>query len=324
MKKILLFCLVALVLFLSSCTVHESPEPLFEPEPVTTENRNVTGSRHSSGLTFRTYSDNTCEISEVNEADWGSTKMELPSHFEEYKIVAVDPGVFRDTSFSSIALPSELERIGEGAFEHAKLTEVVLPDTVTEIGKEAFASCVQLEKVTLSKALTEIPEGAFYGCRSLRKIVIPEGVKVIGDEAFGDIPVLKQVTLPEGLEAIGGWAFWSCGIEKDGIEIPDSVAAIGKEAFASTPWLEAQKEEWVIVGKGVLLRYNGTDSEITLPDRVLYLSNAFEKHDLKSLTLPDTLQGIAPDALEGISPDVIRYEGTSEEITALLPKKETP
>ncbi len=108
--------------------------------------------------------------------------------------------------------------------------------------------------------VTAIGEAAFLGNETLKSVVVPEGVTVIGTGAFQSCLALTDVVLPEGVETIGDSAFESSALTN--INIPATVTKIGKHAFSTrlnqTPWYKAQTAEKVIVGDGILLRYNGS------------------------------------------------------------------
>jgi hypothetical protein len=73
------------------------------------------------------------------------------------------------------------------------------------------------------------------------------------------------VHLENGVEQIGFTAFLDCDSLTE-VTIPHSVKRIGLNAFAGTPWIERQTDEFVVVGDGVLIRYNGTGrTELTIP-----------------------------------------------------------
>ena len=320
MKKLFLICLIPLVLLAASC-VNESPEPLYVPtwEPgARRELRTV----EYDGVTYRLFSDSTCEIIETLDDASFASSLVLPDSVNDCAVVAIADNVFKDASFTHVTLPAGLERIGARAFSHTQITSLELPDGLAELGEEAFSSCVRLETVRLPASLTEIPTAAFYGCRALKSLAVPEGVEIIGEEAFGDIPALETVTLPSTLRQIGAYAFWRCGTDSLTFSIPDKVAMIGVNAFAQTAWMKASAEEWLIVGDGVLLAYRGTEKTVTVPDSVRYLSNAFDLSPAEEVTLPETLVGAAWDALAESRVRTVRYTGACESVLAVIPAQD--
>ena len=117
--------------------------------------------------------------------------------------------------------------------------------------------------------VVSIGEAAFLGNETLKKVVVPEGVTAIKTGAFQSCRALTDVVLPEGLETIGDSAFESSALTN--INIPDTVKNIGKHAFSTklneTPWYKAQTAQKVIVGDGILLKYNGT-GDVTFGNEV--------------------------------------------------------
>lgn len=315
MKKLLLLFLLT-SLALCAC-VKESPEPIYQPETKTPETRTSLRTVQLEGITYELFSDLTCEIVEADPQEYDPSSLALPDTVDQYKVIAIADEVFADAPFSHLTLPSFLQSIGKKCFEHTQLIDLKMPSTVTHLGDEAFANCPRLEKVSLSENLTQIPTAAFFGC-NLKEVSIPDGVTVIGEEAFGDNGALEKVTLPESLTTIGPYAFWHCAIKADGIKIPENVAQIGCNAFAQTPWFDAQTDEWVLVGKGVLIRYNGSEENVTLPKEVLYLSNAFDASASKTLTVSDSLLDIATDALAQSQIKDLKYEGDGSGKFAIL------
>jgi len=228
--------------------------------------------------------------------------------------VAIADDAFRDTSLIHVSLPATIERIGARAFQRCKIESLVLPVSVVSVGEDAFDNCLKMKSLTLSRALKEIPLGAFYSCSALENLIIPEGVVSIGEEAFASCRSLSRVTLPSTLKEIGPWAFWNSGTDTLSFAIPQGVEAIGAHAFRETAWIKEQTEEFFIVGKGILLDYNGTATAVRLPSQVRYLSNAFVYSSATSLEVPPTLEGVCENPLEDSSVTTVTYHGDKEEI----------
>ena len=114
-----------------------------------------------------------------------------------------------------------------------------------------------------------IGDAAFLGNETLKKVTVPEGVTTIKSGAFQSCSALTDVVLPESLEAIGDSAFENSALTN--INIPASVKSIGKHAFSTrlneTPWYKAQAATNVIVGDGILLKYNGRGN-VTYGDEI--------------------------------------------------------
>ncbi len=183
------------------------------------------------------------------------------------------------------------------------LVSVVIPEGVTTIGAYSFYHAENLKNIILPSTVTTIEPNAFYGCVNLESIIIPEGVKVIPDYAFYGCAKLSDIVLPEALEAIGKYAFYNC-VALSEIVVPDSVKEVGAYAFDGTPWFELNYDKFMVVGDGVLLKYNGFADEVVFgaedPEVKIAVGGAFEGVlRLKKITLPDSCKEIAEFAFSG-------------------------
>ena len=108
--------------------------------------------------------------------------------------------------------------------------------------------------------VTEIDAGAFFGNASITSVVIPEGVETVGAGAFQNCGALESVVMPSSLKTIGTRAFFNCQSLAD-VTFGANVSSVGYMAFSDffteCPWYASLKDEKVIVGDGVLLKYNG-------------------------------------------------------------------
>ena len=140
---------------------------------------------------------------------------------------------------------------------------------------EAFVNGdVTIPSELAGRKVTAIAEGAFFGMTGITSVTIPNGVESIGIYAFSDCTALESVT------------------------IPSSVWRIAPFAFDNTPWFASLTDEFVTVGDGVLIAYNGTSRTPVLPDSVRHLGGAFAgKEDLYSLTLGKGVLSISEMAL---------------------------
>lgn len=112
------------------------------------------------------------------------------------------------------------------------------------------------------KNVTAIGEGAFFKNTSITSVVIPDTVETIGIYAFSDCASLTSVSV--------GSKVWR----------------IAPFAFDNTPWLSSLTDEFVTVGDGVLIAYNGSSRTPVLPDSIRHLGGAFAgKTDICAITL---------------------------------------
>jgi hypothetical protein len=159
------------------------------------------------------------------------------------------------------------------------LTDVVILEGITTIGASAFANCVYLTSVTFPSTLQYIDAGAFAVCQKLSRIDIPDSVRAIGNNAFYNCTKLSKAN------------------------VADSVVYVGENVFAGTSWLKAQNDEFVVVGDGVLIQYNGNAKNIIIPDTVKRIPAyrfATLKTEPESFTIPSTVEYISTDAFSAL------------------------
>ncbi len=199
---------------------------------------------------------------------------------------------------AAITLPEGLSEIHSYAFKDCgNLTEIVIPSHITYIPAGLFSGCESLEKVTLPCSLESIQEFAFYECSSLAAVNIPNGVTRIQDSAFEDCSALTSVTLPDSLISLGDFAFDGCTTLAD-ITIPQSLSSFGYDCFENTAWMDDQTNDFVIGGKGVLIKYTGSDREVTIPAGIAKIGEAaFEDNaDITAVTIPEGVVEIGYEA----------------------------
>ncbi|MCD8120344.1 MAG: leucine-rich repeat domain-containing protein [Lachnospiraceae bacterium] len=132
----------------------------------------------------------------------------------------------------------------------------------------------------------------------VEKVVLPDGLLVIGDCSFWGCENLKEIVIPDTVTTIGHGSFCGC-VNLEEIAIPDSVTTIGHFAFDDVPWYENLTDEFVIVGDGCLIKYNGDDTSVNIPDGVKNICGAFESDEnLVSVTIPDSVTRITACAFE--------------------------
>ena len=181
-----------------------------------------------------------------------------------------------------------------GAFyANETIKKVYMPDSITEMSEGSFKSCVNLEEVRISSDLNAISHAAFWNCNSIIKINIPEGVEKIEQLAFAFSDNLEDITLPKSLKRIGSDAFRGC-TKLDHVVIPSGVEKIGGDAFEGTKWKSSFDEDFVIVGKNVLLYYGGYEKTVKIPEGVEYIASGIfrDNSHMVRLILPESLKEI--------------------------------
>lgn len=203
-----------------------------------------------------------------------------------------------ERNVTNIVIPDEVTRIDYSAFQNCKtLTSVTIPDGVKEIRGWAFERCERLTSVTIPDSVKKIGCAAFRSCTGLTSVALPANMTRIESFTFAFCGKLAAVTIPEHVTYIGASAFLCCD-SLTSVRIPEGVDQISYQAFHRTPWLEHQKDTFVIAGNHILVKYNGEASEVSVPDGVRIIGDeAFRNHtELVSVKMPDSVTAIGISA----------------------------
>lgn len=222
-------------------------------------------------------------------------------------------------SAAEVTVPDGVYAVGDGAFEGNKsVKKVVLPATVYSIGNRAFYNCASLTQVT-GKGVASVGVFAFNGTPyfdqstaefftlgscllwyngSASRVTLPAGITSVAPFAFLRYEGLSAFSAPDGLVSVGEGAFYECKALTS-VNLPATVSYIGAAAFDGTAYLSGASG-FTVLGDGILIRYSGTDQEVTVPDGVRRIAGgAFSGNThITSLTLPASVYSADGGACE--------------------------
>lgn len=253
----------------------------------------------------------------------------------------IGSGAFQGcTSLEKVVIEEGVEQLGSYAFyDCAALTEISLPSTIDYVGQYTFYGCTALETVSL-ESVRRIDDGAFWYCTALESVTFSADLEHIGTWAFarcnslsetnlGDLrklemindyafmgcSMLRSVVIPEGVKTIGKLVFFDC-TRLSSVEIADTVTMVDYAAFNFTPWYQESKEDYLIVGDGVLIKCGVHPNYLDISDKPIKAigGTAFWNAEsegeaaeygykyateLETLVLPETVTAIGTSAFAG-------------------------
>ncbi len=202
---------------------------------------------------------------------------------------------FEYAQLNTISLPSSLLHIGRKAFSVSKLVEIEIPSNVISIGDLSFAGCNELKKIDLGN-LTSIGYRAFDMCSMLTEVYIPSTLTqqysdddctiMAFADVFDDCTGINKITVDEQNPV-----FLSC----------DNVV-FNKDKTILYFYPKGASLEQYQVPEGVDAVWNSSFSSCP---------------NLKSITVPHSVQMITDDAFNGTSISTIYgYSGAYAETYA--------
>ena len=216
-------------------------------------------------------------------------------------------------SAADVTIPSQVAQIDACAFKgNTSVKSITLPKTVYEIGEQAFYGCTSLAAVNGGENVSIVGDLAFTGAPYLEKstvkyltlghvllwyngtsrsVTIPTHCTAVASYAFMRCDYLTSFTAAEGLLSVGTGAFYCCS-QLSSVELPRTVSEVGAYAFEGTPYLDSLGE-FAAVGNHVLIKYNGSAADASVPDGITKIApHAFTGSRLSSVTLPKSVYSI--------------------------------
>lgn len=203
------------------------------------------------------------------DATWSEWDM-APDYHKTSQTIAFCDGVFQQNIYWDPDDPNYTSYWLCPGFECPE--NVVMPEGCFDVAAESFKDCTTLKSITLPESLTSIETSAFEGCTGLESITIPAGVRYVQDEAFKDCANLKSITFR------------------------NSETEVREDVFVGTAWYESQGD--FAVTSGILIKYKGSDREVTIPDGVTAIANyAFLVNlDIAKVVIPEGVTVIGEQA----------------------------
>lgn len=255
---------------------------------------------------------------------------------KEYSVTEIYSLKDLGTGTYTVVLGEKVEKIGNAAFKNCENTTIQFKngETIKSIGDEAFkgvktivnslkdfenltmvgADAFDFEGVSLSAdkdGFVTLADGKLLYKYEGEKteLTLPESVTTICGGAFKGNTDLVSVDLNKAT-VIGNNAFNGCSALKT-LTSTDNVTAVGQNAFKGTVYLEElasndgfcrMSEDKAAPGYGVLVKYTGKATEVSLPNDVKYLSSAFEGNEkLTKVIIPTSVETICNGAFAGCS-----------------------
>ncbi len=234
-------------------------------------------------------------------------------------------------------IPNRVKTICYGAFKNSDIESVIIPDSVTNIQGGAFIDCANLQTVEIPPSVKEIGMEAFehtpwlenqkdefviVGDNILIKsnstganVAIPSGVRAIAYDIFKNNDNITALTIPNTVTHIFAGAFES-SYTITSVKIPSSVVEIGYEAFSYTTWYENLKDDFTIVGDGILLKCLANTQTLTIPSNVkTVISDAIEYNaNVEHVIFPEGVKNICTEAIVGAKVKTITLPNSVEHI----------
>lgn len=203
-------------------------------------------------------------------------------------------------SLESITIPSTVTDIWEFAFAYTGLKSISIPNSVTYLGSSVFRGCESLVSATIGSGVEEISNFAFDGC-PIKTFKWSGKVSMVGVYGLSNNK-LTSLEVPNTVTNILYGAYEGSS-NLSSIKIPSSVKQVGAYAFDGTAWYNKQPNGATYLND-VFYKYKGTvnnQTSLSIKTGTRVIADAaFENSNLKSVTIPNTVEYIGIAAFNGI------------------------
>ncbi len=118
---------------------------------------------------------------------------------------------------------------------------------------------------------------------------------------------ITTLTVHEGVQFIGESAF-SKFSKLTEVNLPSTLVRCGADSFSGTPWYKSYSKEFLIVGKGVLIKYNGNSDVVAIPESTCAIDGAvFEESDAETIIIPNATTYIGSHAFKNCKAEDIVF-----------------
>lgn len=219
-----------------------------------------------------------------NDAFSGTTLL-IPQEFDGTEITEIDGISFsaNNNEITDLEIPASVQSVESGAFENfTALKNVVIPKTVKHIAGTAFKNTPWYKNI----------KDEFYLCGDgilikyggdKSDITVPDGVKYLDCAVFSGNKEVTSVTLPDSVVYIGESVFKESGLKT--FTPSPNITYVANDAFFDCEYTENSTEDFIVIGKGCMIKYTVSGGTLRIPDNVRQISGLQLNESGKNVTM---------------------------------------